>query len=89
MRFQAKLAVLLVLLLALALSGSLNATCNNFPNSSPADYGLGIGGACVGTGSGCTECIDYNQNGSGKSCVRDWYGFVEYCFYWGQDYQNL
>ncbi len=90
MKTRMKALVPLIALLALALAGSAHADCTAYPNSMPADFGLqGSGAACAYAGSGCTECIDYNQNGSGKSCVRDWYGFVEYCFYWGQDYQQL
>lgn len=90
MKTEMKALVLLIALLALALAGSVHATCNNYPDSTPKDFDLqGSGAACAEHGSGCTECIDYNQYGSGKSCVRDWYGFVEYCYYWGQDYQTF
>jgi hypothetical protein len=89
MRLRAKLSLLFVLLLALAFASSVHAECYAYAGSSPFDYGLEQGGyECVGTGSGCRQCIDYNQNRSGKSCTYDWWGYALSCYYWGPDYQT-
>jgi hypothetical protein len=90
MRIKANLLVLFILLLALLFASSVSAECQAYRNSMPVDYGFNRGGyECAGTGPGCQQCIDYNQNGSGKSCIYDWWGWAVDCYYWGPEFQNL
>ena len=89
MRLKATLLILLVLLLSLSLAGSVRAECYAYPGAQPTDYDLPYGYNCANTGSGCQQCVDYNQNGSGRACTYDWWGWVVSCYYWGPEFQNL
>jgi len=85
MRSKATVLVLMALLAATALS----ATCTTYNNSSATDFPLSDGGpACASTGPGCNECIDFNPNGSFRSCY--WSSpWDVYCYYYGPENQGL
>jgi hypothetical protein len=89
MRIRAWSLVLFALLLSLLVASSVSAECYAYPDTAPTDYTFTYGYGCAGHGSGCQQCVDYNQNGSGKVCTYDWWGWAVDCYYFGPEFQNL
>lgn len=83
-RRVALLVALIPLLLASAVP--VYAECYDYPDSHMYDFGLDQGGgACVGNGGGCRECVrDAPPGGQASVCVNDWGdSFDIICYYFG------
>jgi|GEM_PF-4454702 len=81
--------LLLMLTLLLGSAYPAHASCTTYPGSHVEDFDLPDGPACLGGGSGCTECVDYNPGtGGGSVCIwsTPW---DLYCVYFGPENQNV
>ncbi len=90
MRSTAK-SLLATVILVIASAIGADAQCTGYGNSH-ADPGTPpYGAVCIGTGSGCTECItEWWGPGGGtfySVCYYDFGGL--YCYTWGSENQGL
>jgi hypothetical protein len=83
MRIRVWTLACVAVLLLFSLAQPVGAECNSYAGKNPTDFGFEYGYGCSGSGAGCSQCADYDQNGYGRVCTYDASGWWVDCYYFG------